>query len=68
MGSSGYRSVSGAVFGLIALLQGIRAVMQVPVQVGTTTVPVWVSWVAVMVAGALCVWAFRSSGEQQRAA
>jgi hypothetical protein len=59
---------SPPVFGLIALLQGIRAVMQVPVQVGTTTVPVWVSWVAVMVAGALCVWAFRSSGEQQRAA
>jgi hypothetical protein len=68
MGSSGYRSVSGAVFGLIALLQGIRAVMQVPVQVGTTTIPVWVSWVAVMVAGALCVWAFRSSGKQQHAA
>ena len=68
MGSSGYRTVSGAVFGLIALLQGIRAVMQMPVQVGTTTIPVWVSWVAVMVAGALCVWAFRSSGERPHAA
>ena len=68
MGSSGYRTVSGSVFGLIALLQGIRAVMQMPVQVGTTTIPVWVSWVAVMLAGALCVWAFRSSGERQHAA
>jgi hypothetical protein len=68
MGPSGYRTVSGFVFGLIALLQGIRAVMQVSVQVGTTTIPVWVSWVAVVVAGALCVWAFRSSGEQHHAA
>ena len=68
MGPSGYRTVSGFVFGLIALLQGIRAVMQVPVQIGTTTIPVWVSWVAVVVAGSLCVWAFQSSGEKQHGA
>ena len=68
MGRSSYRTVSGFVFGLIALLQGIRAVMQVPVQLGTTAIPVWVSWVAVIVAGALCVWAFKSSGEQPHAA
>ena len=67
MGRSGYRTVSSVVFGLIALAQGIRAVMQVPVQLGTTPIPIWVSWVAVVVAGALCVWAFRSS-EQQHAA
>jgi hypothetical protein len=67
MGRSSYRTVSGFVFGLIALLQGIRAVVQVPVQIGTTAIPVWVSWVAVVVAGALCVWAFRSSGEQHAA-
>jgi hypothetical protein len=68
MGRSGYRTVSGIVFGLIALAQAIRAVMQLPVQVGTTTIPVAVSWVAVVVAGGLCVWAFRSSGEQRYAA
>ena len=68
MGRSGYLAVSGFVFGLIALLQGIRAVMETPVQIGTTTIPVWVSWVAVVVAGALCVWAFQSSGEKHHAA
>jgi hypothetical protein len=67
MGHSGYRTVSGVVFGVVALAQAIRAVMQVPVQLGTTTIPVWVSWVAVVVAGGLCVWAFRSSGEQHAA-
>ena len=68
MERSGYRTISGMVFGLIAIGQGIRAAMQVPVQVGTTSIPVWVSWVAVLVAGSLCVWAFRSSAEHQRAA
>lgn len=68
MERSGYRTVSGVVFGLIAFAQGIRAVMHVPVQLGTTPIPIWASWVAVVVAGALCVWAFRSSGERQGAA
>ena len=63
-----YRTISGMVFGLIAIAQGIRAAMQVPVQVGTTEIPVWASWVAVLVAGSLCVWAFRSSAKHQRAA
>lgn len=60
MKRSGYRTVSGVVFGLIALGQGTRAALQLPAQVGSTSIPVWVSWVAVLVAGALCVWAFRS--------
>ena len=68
MERSGYRTISGVVFGLIALLHGIRAALQVPAQLGSTSIPVWVSWVAVAVAGALCVWAFRLSGGQQRAA
>jgi len=68
MGRSGYRTISGVVFGLIALLHGIRAALQVPAQVGSTSIPVWVSWVAVVVAGALCVWAFRSSREDLRPA
>ena len=68
MERSGYRTISGMVFGLIAIAQGIRAAMQVPVQVGTTAIPVWVSWVAVLVAGSLCVWAFRSPAGHHGAA
>ena len=63
MGRSGYRTVSGMVFGLIALGQGIRAVRELPVQIGSTSIPVWLSWAALVVAGSLCVWAFRSSGD-----
>jgi hypothetical protein len=56
-----YRLVSGIVFGIVAILQLIRAISQWPLQIGTFAVPLAFSWVAFVVAGALCIWAFRSS-------
>ena len=58
--SKTYITVSGAVFGVVAVVQALRAVMQLPVHVGTLEVPVWASWIAAVVAGSLAVWAFRS--------
>jgi len=55
-----YRLVSGIVFGVVAILQLVRAISEWPVQIGSFAVPVSFSWVAFVVAGALCVWAFRS--------
>ena len=60
--SKNYIVVSGLVFGVIALAQASRALMQVPIQIGAFEAPVWASWVAAVVAGSLCVWAFRSKG------
>lgn len=58
--SKNYIVVSGLIFGVVALAQVLRAAMQLPVQVGGFEIPVWASWVAAVVAGTLCVWAFRS--------
>lgn len=58
--SKNYVVVSGLIFGVVALAQVLRAAMQLPVQVGGFEIPVWASWVAAVVAGSLCVWAFRS--------
>ena len=58
--SNKYVLVSGVVFGFIAVAQASRALLQVPAHLGSFEVPVWVSWVAAVVAGSLCVWAFRS--------
>jgi len=55
-----YVVVSGLVFGLVALLQAMRALLALPVQLGSVSVPVWASWVAAVVAGTLCLWAFKS--------
>ena len=59
MNGNGYRNVSGSVFGLIAVGHGIRAVMQLPAQLGSMVIPVWISWIGAVAAGALCAWAFR---------
>jgi hypothetical protein len=59
MSHDAYRTISGVVFGLIAVVQGIRIARQLPVQVGSASIPMGVSWIAVAVAGGLCVWAFR---------
>jgi hypothetical protein len=61
MKSGGYELVSGSVFGIVAALQAMRAVLQVPARIGAQEVPVWLSWVAVVFAGSLCVWAFRTA-------
>jgi len=55
-----YVVVSGLVFGLVALLQAVRALLELSLQIGSFAVPVAASWVAAVVAGSLCVWAFKS--------
>jgi hypothetical protein len=60
--SNKYVVVSGAFFGVIAVLQAVRALNQWPVHVGNLEIPVWASWIATVVAGSLCAWAFRSQG------
>ena len=58
---SRYEIVSGVIFGVIALAQLVRAVNQWPVQIGSFNVPVLASWIAALVAGSICVWAFGSN-------
>ena len=60
MTSNKYAVVSGVVFGVVAVLQAVRALYEWPVNVGDVEIPVWGSWVAVVVAGSLCLWAFRA--------
>lgn len=58
--SSKYVVVSGVIFGFMALAQLFRALNQVPAHVGGFEIPVWLSWVAVIIAGGMCAWAFAS--------
>ena len=55
-----YALVSGVVFGVVAVVQALRLFNRWPVQVGPFAVPVWFSWLALLLAGGLCLWAFRS--------
>ena len=53
MTATSYSRLVGAVFGLVALLQLTRAVAGWPVTVADTTIPLWASWVACVVAAGL---------------
>ena len=53
MNASSYARLAGAIFAVIALLQLARAVAGWPVTIGGVTMPIWPSWIAVVVAGAL---------------
>jgi hypothetical protein len=55
-----YALVSGSFLALLALVQLARLVLGWPVQVAGVAVPLWVSGVAVVIAGGLATWAFRS--------
>jgi hypothetical protein len=48
-----YSLLAAAIFAIIALLQLSRAVMGWQVTVDSHTMPVWPSWIAFLVAGAL---------------
>jgi len=57
-----YEQVSGALFSLIAVAQLTRAILRLPAQVGTMSIPIWWSIVAFLVTASLAIWAFRASG------
>jgi hypothetical protein len=53
-----YLVVSAVLFGAVALLHLLRLIYGWPAVIGTTAMPLWVSVVGLVVAGALCVWGF----------
>jgi sterol desaturase/sphingolipid hydroxylase (fatty acid hydroxylase superfamily) len=54
-----YETTSGVVFAVVALAHAWRAANGWAVQVDAWSIPVWMSWVAVVVAAGLSAWAFR---------
>lgn len=60
MSTLSFNHVAAIIFGIVALGHVVRIALALPVQIGATSVPMWVSWVGLIVAGALSVWGFRS--------
>ena len=53
MASFNYRNTSGVIFAAVAIGHAIRAIRALPVEVGDGSFPIWLSWVAAVVAGVL---------------
>jgi hypothetical protein len=47
------------IFANVALLHFLRLLLDWPAQIGSWSVPYWLSWVSIFVAGGLCLWAFQ---------
>ena len=54
-----YLQISGTLFGVIAVAHLLRLFRHWPVDLAGHTVPVWVSWIGLLLTGGLSVWALR---------
>jgi len=62
MSAKDYSRLAAVIFAIVALLQLFRAVSGWPVTVGaTTSIPLWASWVACVVAAVLAWLGFNAS-------
>jgi hypothetical protein len=56
--------VASVFFGIFAVAHLLRLINQAQVTVGTLTIPVGLSWIALIVALILCVWFWRLSSSR----
>lgn len=54
-----YLVISATIFALVALVHFVRLFSHWSFQIGTVSVPLWGSWLAVLIGATLSVWAFR---------
>jgi hypothetical protein len=53
--------IASIIFGIFAIGHLLRLLKQAQVTVGTLTIPMGVSWIALIVAAILCIWMWRLS-------
>ena len=61
-----YFVISGVIFGGVALLHLLRLINHWEVILGPWTMPLWLSWLGLFLAGGLSVWALLAAGRWKR--
>jgi hypothetical protein len=56
--------LTGIIFTLVALFHLVRIFMEWPVMIADWSVPKWVSWVGLIVAGGLALFGFRFAANE----
>ncbi len=56
-----YNTTTAAIFLIIAVLHLLRIVFGWPAQIGGLDIPLWASWLALVVTGALAYFGFRQN-------
>ena len=58
--------VTGVTFAVVALFHLVRIYMGWPVMIGDWSVPMWVSWIGLVVAGGLAFFGFKLAADETR--
>ncbi len=61
MDAKAFSLVAGVIFALVALFHLVRIFMELTVIIGDCPIPMWVSWIALVVAGGLALLGLRLS-------
>ena len=56
-----YNTITAALFLVIAVLHLLRIIFGWPAQIGGLDIPLWASWLALVVSGALAYFGFRQN-------
>lgn len=59
MSEKNYLLISATIFTLVALLHFVRLFTHWSFQIGAVTVPLWGSWLGLLIGATLSIWAFR---------
>jgi hypothetical protein len=68
MSDKAFLGISGIIFLLVTVLHLARLIGHWSIQVAQWQAPMWISWLGMVVAGILAVWAFSLIGRGQRPA
>ena len=61
-----YNTITAVLFLVIAVLHLLRIIFAWPAQIGGLDIPLWASWLALVVTGALAYFGFRQNGRRRR--
>ena len=61
-----YLRLTGVIFAIVTLGHALRLAFHWHVILAGWTVPMWLSWVAIVLAGSLSLWAFSLTGRVRR--
>jgi hypothetical protein len=61
MKEGAFLKIMGAIFALISILHLLRSIFQWPAQIGTFQIPMWFSWIAIVIAALISYTAFQMS-------
>ena len=61
MGQRSYNALTAAIFTVVAVAHLLRVILGWTVQIGSWEIPIWVSWLALVVAGLLAWVGFRQN-------